>query len=97
MIKGMSYDIPFFMSMVELLSPAGTYECAIAAFNAGADAVYLGLNRFGARANAVNLSNEELKSILDIAHINGRKVYLTVNTLFKDEECADLHDFLYEP
>ncbi len=83
--------------MVELLSPAGSYDCAIAAFNAGADAVYLGLNRFGARANAVNLSVEELKSILDIAHINDRKVYLTVNTLFKDEECADLHDFLYEP
>ena len=82
---------------VELLAPAGSYECFIAAVNAGADAVYLGLDRFGARASAVNFSIDELKEALDAAHIRNRKIYLTVNTLFKDSEIDELYDLLYEP
>ncbi len=85
------------MGKVELLSPAGTYECFLAAVAGGADAVYLGLNKFGARANAGNLSTDELLRALDIAHIRGRKIYLTVNTLMKDGEIGELRDFLYEP
>ena len=79
---------------VELLSPAGSYECAVAAISAGADAVYLGLARFGARANAANLTPDELKRVIDTAHILGRRIYLTVNTLFKDDELGELYDFL---
>ena len=82
---------------VELLSPAGNYECFLAAVSAGADAVYLGLDRFGARAGAHNLSIAELKDALNIAHPAGRKIYLTVNTLLKDDETDQLYDFLYEP
>jgi len=82
---------------IELLAPCGNYHCFKAALIAGADAVYLGLDRFGARANAGNFNLEELKSALDEAHLHGVKVYLTVNTLFKASEIRDLFDFLYEP
>lgn len=81
----------------ELLSPAGDYESFLAAVNAGADAVYLGLSRFGARANAANLSCEELKTALETAHIHDKKIYLTVNTLLRDDEIDDLYDLLAEP
>ena len=69
---------------VELLAPAGSYDIAIAAINAGADAVYLGGENFGARANADNLNTEEISDVLNYAHLNGRKVYLTINTLLKN-------------
>ncbi len=80
---------------IELLAPAGSYDIAIAAINAGADAVYLGGENFGARANAENLNIEEIIDVLNYAHLNGRKVYLTVNTLLKNKEIKnDLYDFL---
>lgn len=80
---------------VELLAPAGSYDIAIAAINAGADAVYLGGENFGARANAENLKTEEIVDVLNYAHLNGRKVYLTINTLLKNKEIKnDLYDFL---
>ncbi len=80
---------------VELLAPAGSYDIAIAAINAGADAVYLGGENFGARANAENLKTEEIIDVLNYAHLNGRKVYLTINTLLKNKEIKnDLYDFL---
>lgn len=82
---------------VELLAPCGNYESFLAAMKAGADAVYLGLSRFGARANAGNFTIEELKEAVSTAHILDRKVYLTVNTLFKDREINQLRDFLSEP
>ena len=71
---------------VELLAPGGSYETVIAALNAGADAVYTGGEKFGARANADNLTIEQLKSVIDYAHLHGRKIYLTVNTLLKENE-----------
>ena len=80
---------------VELLAPGGSYETVIAAFNAGADAVYTGGEKFGARANADNLTIEQLKSVIDYAHLHGRKIYLTVNTLLKENEIKkELYDYL---
>lgn len=80
---------------IELLAPAGSYETFCAVIRAGADAVYLGGSRFGARAYADNFTEEELLTAIDYAHIHGRKVYLTVNTLFKEEELEGcLYDYL---
>ena len=80
---------------IELLAPAGSYDIAIAAINAGADAIYLGGENFGARANAENLTTEEIIDVLNYAHFNERKVYLTINTLLKNKEIRnDLYDFL---
>ena len=81
-------------SMVELLSPAGEYDSFIGAINAGADAVYLAGNMYGARASAVNFTTEEIISALNYAHLFGRKIYLTVNTLTKEEELDKLYDFI---
>ena len=74
---------------VELLAPAGSYQAMKAAFKAGADAVYLGGEKFGARAYAQNLSTEEMLEAIDYAHLYGKKLYLTVNTLLKDIELKD--------
>lgn len=83
------------MKNVELLAPAGTYEAFRAAINAGADAVYLGGSAFGARAYAGNFDKEQLLEALDFAHIRDRKVYLTVNTLLKENEMGEpLYDYL---
>lgn len=80
---------------VELLAPGGSYETVIAALNAGADAVYTGGEKFGARANADNLTIEQLKSVIDYAHLYGRKIYLTINTLLKENEIKkELYDYL---
>ena len=79
---------------VELLAPAGNYEAFIGAINAGADAVYLGGEKFGARAYADNFSTEEICNALHIAHFMGRKIYLTVNTLMKESELEELYDYL---
>lgn len=80
---------------IELLAPAGSMETFRAVIHAGADAVYLGGGRFGARAYADNFTEEELLSAIDYAHIHGRKIYLTVNTLFKERELTkDLCSYL---
>ena len=81
--------------MVELLAPAGEYKSFIGALSAGADAVYLAGNMYGARASAVNFTSEEIISALKYAHLFNKKIYLTVNTLTKDEELNKLYDFLY--
>ena len=65
---------------VELLAPAGNYEAFLGAVNAGADAVYLGGEKFGARAYADNFTTEEICRAIHVAHFMGRKIYLTVNT-----------------
>lgn len=79
---------------VELLAPAGDFSCFMAAMNAGADAVYLGGSRFGARAYANNFTEEEIIEALRIAHLLGRKIYLTVNTLVKEKEFSQLVPYL---
>ena len=72
--------------MIELLAPAGNLECAKAAINSGANAVYLGFANFSARQNADNFQTESLKELLKTARILGVKVYVAMNTLVKDEE-----------
>lgn len=69
---------------VEVLAPAGSYDIMKAVINAGADAVYLGGDMFGARAYAGNLNKEEMIRALDYAHLRDKKIYLTVNTLLKE-------------
>jgi putative protease len=72
----------------EILAPAGDTASALAAFAAGADAVYLGLKHFSARMQAENFSSKELSRLVDLAHTEGRKVYLAFNTLIKPGELA---------
>ncbi len=79
---------------VELLAPAGNMEGFYGAIHAGADAVYLGGSRFGARAYADNFTTEELIHCIRYAHLWGRKVYLTVNTLVKETEFQDIYEYL---
>lgn len=71
---------------VEILAPGGSYESIISAMNSGADAIYTGGGMFGARAYADNLNQERLIEIIDAAHLRGKKIYLTVNTLLKQKE-----------
>ena len=78
----------------ELLAPAGSFESLRAAVAAGADAVYLGGSRFGARAYAENLDADQLLEAIDYAHLHGVALYLTVNTLVKEGELAGLYDYL---
>ena len=80
---------------IELLAPAGSYEGFEAAIGAGADAVYVGGAAFGARAYAKNFGEEELLKAINTAHIHGKKLYLTVNTLLKNREMEErLFDYL---
>ncbi len=77
----------------ELLAPAGSFEILKAVIAAGADAVYVGGSQFGARAYANNFTEEELLEAIDYVHLRGKKLFLTVNTLFKNNE---INDSLYE-
>lgn len=79
---------------VELLAPAGNYESFLGAIHAGADAVYLGGNKFGARAYADNFTEEELIKAIRYAHVHGRKVYLTLNTLIKTREFHEVYGYV---
>ena len=79
---------------IELLAPAGSVTGLRAVIAAGADAVYIGGSRFGARAYAANPDEDDLLTAIDYAHLRGVKVYMTVNTLLKDSEMEDLYDYL---
>lgn len=79
---------------VEILAPAGSFESMVAAVNAGADAVYIGGSRFGARAYANNLDEEMMIRAIDYVHLHGAKIYMTVNTLVKEKELPDLYEYL---
>ena len=79
---------------IEILAPAGSYACFRAAVNAGADAVYAGGSRFGARAYADNFTEEEMIRAIREAHLFGKKLYLTVNTLLKEKEIRELYGYL---
>lgn len=79
---------------VELLAPAGSPAAFYGAVKAGADAVYLGSQRFGARAYAENFTTEEIRECIRYGHIMGCRLYLTVNTLMKEQELEELHDHL---
>lgn len=79
---------------IEILAPAGSYESFHAAIVAGADAVYAGGPKFGARAFAENFTEDQLLNAIDYAHLHQRKFYLTVNTLLKDYEIEQLPEYL---
>lgn len=81
------------MKNLELLAPAGSLDICKAVIDAGADAVYLGGNMFGARAYAKNFDQEQLFEALDYAHLFDKKIFLTVNTLLKNHE---LEKYLYD-
>lgn len=86
------------MHKVELLSPVGNMECLFQAVNNGADAVYLGGKKFGARHYANNFDYDELISAIKYCHLYGVKIYVTVNTIaFEDEldEVLNFVEFLY--
>lgn len=80
---------------IELLAPAKNIECGIEAINHGADAVYIGANRFGARAAAGN-SLEDLAKLVEYAHLYRARVYVTINTILKDEELPDVEDLIWK-
>lgn len=82
------------MKKVELLAPAGSYESFLGAIHAGADAVYLGGVKYGARAFAENFDEETLCRAIYYAHLFDRKVYLTLNTLMKQSELEEVEAFL---
>jgi putative protease len=82
------------MNKPELLAPAGNLEAFFAALDAGADAIYLGGKEFGARQRAKNFSHFELERLVPYAHRQGVKIYVTVNTLLKEQEIASLYRFL---
>ncbi|MCQ2976878.1 MAG: DUF3656 domain-containing protein [archaeon] len=84
------------MPIPELLAPAGSYETFIVAVNAGADAVYISGERFGARAFAKNFSLEEIEKSVEYAHLNGVKVHVTVNTLINNFEVVDVIKYLFK-
>lgn len=79
---------------VEILAPAGSIESMIAAVNAGADAVYMGGSRFGARAYAENPEEDRFLEAIDYVHLHGCQLYMTVNTLVKEAELEQLYDYL---
>ncbi|MDO5346164.1 MAG: U32 family peptidase [Lachnospiraceae bacterium] len=80
---------------LEVLAPGGSLEGLKAAVNAGADAIYMGGQRFGARAFAQNPDETELLEAIDYCHLHGRKLYLTVNTLLKESELErELYEYL---
>lgn len=82
------------MKKIELLSPAGSMEALKSAIHNGADAVYLGGKRFGARAFAQNFSDDELIEAINYAHIYDVKIYITVNTIIYDDEFDDALNFI---
>lgn len=86
------------MKKIELLSPAGDYKSLEMAIDAGADAVYVSLKSYGARAFAPNFTMDEIKSAIKLCHLYGVRLYVTMNTLVKDTEVDDFLEkvkFLY--
>ena len=84
------------MALEELLAPAGSPEVLTIAVNAGADAVYIAGQNYGARAYAKNFSMEEIEKAVEYAHLNGSKIHVTVNTLINNFEIIDVLKYLFE-
>ncbi len=78
----------------ELLCPVGSMDAFYAAVHAGADAVYLAGKAFGARSSAQNFTNEELAEVIKYAHLYDVSVYVTVNTLIKDDQLEEVMEFI---
>lgn len=82
------------MALRELLAPAGSYDILVVAINAGADAVYIAGQRYGARAFAQNFTSEELEQAVKYAHLNGASIHVTVNTLFNSSEILEVLKYI---
>lgn len=82
--------------MNELLSPAGSIEAFYAAISNGANAIYLGVQKFNARAYANNFSIDELKELVKFAHLRNVKIYVTMNTILYDEELDEAFKMIDE-
>ena len=80
---------------IELLAPAKNLECGIAAIDHGADAVYIGAPRFGARASAGN-SLEDIAELVKYAHLYNVRIYVTLNTILKDEELKETERMIWD-
>ncbi|MDD2505433.1 MAG: U32 family peptidase [Bacilli bacterium] len=80
--------------MVELLSPAGDIEKLKMAIHYGADAIYIGGQNYSLRANAKNFSYDEMKEAVKLVHAKDKKLYVTVNIVFHDEDFVGLEDYL---
>lgn len=83
------------MEKLELLAPAKDYKTALDAINCGADAIYIGARKFGARKNASN-NIDDIKKIVDWAHIFNVKVYVTLNTILNDDELNEAIEIINE-
>src|SRR5659263_122837 len=82
------------MKKIELLAPAGSMDSIYAAVQMGADAVYIGGSKFSARAYAFNFDEENITKAVDYCHIYGVKVYVTLNTLVKDNELKEIMEYV---
>lgn len=82
------------MHTLELLAPAGNWTAMVAAVQSGADAVYFGGKQFNARQNADNFDDAGIKSAVDYLHLRGKRAYITLNTLIKEHEMADVLRFV---
>ncbi|MEH2443372.1 U32 family peptidase [Nostoc sp.] len=93
----MKSDRPFSqlsLQRPELLAPAGNWDCAKAAVENGADAIYFGLDRFNARMRAENFTEADLPQLMTFLHSRGVKGYVTVNTLIFPKELAEAQQYL---
>ena len=86
--------IRWFMKKVELLSPAGDLERLKIACLYGADAIYIGGKEYSLRANANNFSLDEIKEACSFAHKLGKKVHLTLNIVFHNEDMSGVEDYI---
>ena len=82
--------------MTELLAPAGNMEALKAAISNGCDAIYLGMQKFGARAYSSNFDFESLKDAVDYAHLRGVKIYVTMNTIVFEDEITEMKEQLHQ-
>ncbi|HLP88109.1 MAG TPA: DUF3656 domain-containing protein [Nostocaceae cyanobacterium] len=89
-----SISSPTTLKRPELLAPAGSWECAEAAVENGADAIYFGLERFNARMRAENFTESDLPELMRFLHLRGVKGYITLNTLIFPQELNDAQQYL---
>src|SRR5690349_3943710 len=78
----------------ELLAPAGDWDCARAAVENGADAIYFGLEKFNARMRAHNFTQADLPTLVQFLHVRGVKAYVTFNTLVFENELSEAEQCL---
>src|SRR5664280_3565297 len=94
-VAGVAADVSAGSQLLpELLAPAGDWECARAAVENGADAIYFGLSKFNARLRASNFTEADLGSLMAFLHVRAVKGYVTLNTLVFEDELADAEQYL---